>query len=80
MPQSEQLPAERLRLPFALLSDAALTFTRAARLPTFTVDGLTLTKRVTLIIADGRVEKVFYPVFPPDANARQVVEWLARNP
>jgi peroxiredoxin len=68
---------ERLRLPFELLSDAELTFTRLLRLPTFEVEGMRLIKRLTLIITDGRIEKVFYPVFPPDANAAEVIAWLS---
>lgn len=71
---------ERLHLSFELLSDADLVFTRALRLPTFKVDSMILIKRLTLILLDGRVEKVFYPVFPPDKNAREVIEWLSRNP
>lgn len=69
---------ERLHLPFALLSDADLTFTRALRLPTFEVEGITLIKRLTLIISDGRIEQVFYPVFPPDRNAAEVIVWLSK--
>jgi peroxiredoxin len=68
--------AERLHLPFEILSDEQLEFTRALRLPTFTVEGMTLIKRLTLIIRDGVIEKVFYPVFPPDANAAEVASWL----
>jgi peroxiredoxin len=68
--------AERLHLPFAILSDAGLSFTRAMRLPTFTVAGMTLLKRMALIIDDGVIAKVFYPVFPPDRNAAEVVAWL----
>lgn len=71
---------ERLHLSFELLSDADLVFTRALRLPTFKVDSMILIKRLTLILLDGRVEKVFYPVFPPDKNAREVIDWLSRNP
>lgn len=71
---------ERLHLSFELLSDADLVFTRALRLPTFKVDSMILIKRLTLILLDGRAEKVFYPVFPPDKNAREVIEWLSRNP
>lgn len=67
---------ERLHLPFSLLSDADLTFARALRLPTFRFDGMTLVKRLTLIVEDGRIEHVFYPVFPPDADAGRVVAWL----
>ncbi len=71
---------ERLHLPFELLSDAELAFTRALRLPTFKVENMTLIKRLTLIIQDGRIEKVFYPVFPPDKNAQEVMEWLSHEP
>ena len=72
--------AERLHLPFPLLSDADLAFSRALRLPLFEVAGMTLTKRLTLIVRDGRIERVFYPVFPPDRNAAEVMAWLAANP
>jgi len=68
--------ASRLHLPFPLLSDADLALTRALRLPTFEVDGHSLIKRLTLVIADGQVEHVFYPVFPPDRHAEQVLAWL----
>jgi peroxiredoxin len=71
--------AERLHLPFALLSDQKLEFVRALRLPTFEVAGLTLTKRLTLVLHDGVVEHVFYPVFPPDANAPDVIHWLVER-
>jgi peroxiredoxin len=70
--------AARLHLPFPLLSDAGLALTRALRLPTFEVDGMTLLKRLTLVIDAGRIAHVFYPVFPPDRNAAAVVEWLER--
>ncbi len=69
----------RLHLPVELLSDVELAFARALRLPTFEVEAMTLIKRLTLIICDGRIEKVFYPVFPPDKNAGEVIEWLSRN-
>ena len=68
--------AERLHLPFAILSDAKLAFSRALNLPTFSVAGMTLLKRMALIIDDGIIDKVFYPVFPPDKNAAEVVAWL----
>ena len=68
---------ERLRLPFPILSDEHLTFTHALNLPTFHAGGMTLMKRVTLVIDDGRISHVFYPVFPPDRSASDVVEWLA---
>lgn len=76
----QQEVAQRLHLPFELLSDAKLAFANALRLPTFQVDSMTLIKRLTLIICDGRIEKVFYPVFPPDKNAQEVLEWFTRNP
>ena len=76
----QQEVAQRLHLPFELLSDAKLAFANALRLPTFQVDSMTLIKRLTLIIRDGRIEKVFYPVFPPDKNAQEVLEWFTRNP
>jgi peroxiredoxin len=71
--------AERLHLPFALLSDASLELTRALRLPTFEAAGETLLKRLTLIVRDGKIEHVFYPVFPPDGHAREVLDWLQRS-
>ena len=71
--------AERLHLPFAILSDAHLKLTRALKLPTFSVDGMTLIKRMAWVIDDGVVAHVFYPVFPPDKSAETVVAWLADN-
>lgn len=71
--------AERLRLPFELLSDESLQFARALELPTFQADNMTLIKRLTMIVHDGRIEKVFYPVFPPHENAREVVRWLQQE-
>jgi peroxiredoxin len=68
--------ATRLHLPFALLSDSDLAFAGALDLPTFEVEGMVLLKRLTLIIDEGWIEKVFYPVFPPDRSAEEVVEWL----
>jgi peroxiredoxin len=68
--------AERLHLPFAILSDERLEFARALKLPTFDIAGMTLIKRLTLVINDGAIEHVFYPVFPPDANAADVIHWL----
>ena len=67
---------ERLHLPFSVLSDAGLKLTAALKLPTFEVAGMTLLKRMALIIDDGIISKVFYPVFPPDKNAEEVVNWL----
>jgi peroxiredoxin len=68
--------AERLQLPFAILSDADLELTKALRLPTFEAAGQTLLKRFTLVVSDGRIEHVFYPVFPPDGHAEEVLSWL----
>jgi peroxiredoxin len=68
--------ATRLHLPFEVLSDADLRFAAALRLPTFTVAGQTLIKRLTLLTRGGRIEACFYPVFPPDADAARVEEWL----
>jgi peroxiredoxin len=70
--------AERLHLPFAILSDKDRSLTRAMRLPTFETSGMTLLKRCTLVIDNGVVEHVFYPVFPPDRNAAEVIGWLSR--
>ena len=68
--------AERLQLPFAILSDAGLKLTRALKLPTFTTSGMTLLKRMALVIDDGIIAKAFYPVFPPDKSAETVVAWI----
>jgi peroxiredoxin len=67
---------ERLHLPFAVLSDERLELARAIKLPTFKVAGMTLLKRMALVIDDGIITKVFYPVFPPDKNAEEVIAWL----
>jgi peroxiredoxin len=72
----QQEAATRLHLPFAILSDAKLALTKALDLPTFTTAGMTLLKRMALVIDDGSVTKVFYPVFPPDQNAAEVIDWL----
>jgi peroxiredoxin len=69
--------ATRLHLPFPLLSDEHLALTRAMNLPTFQAGGMTLMKRFTLLIDNGNVTHVFYPVFPPDRSATVVVEWLS---
>ena len=71
--------AERLHLPFPLLSDEAEVLTKALALPTFEASGMTLLKRFTLIIDDGTITHVFYPVFPPDRNAADVVAWLSQE-
>ena len=71
--------ASRLHLPFPVLSDEKLKLTRALGLPTMEVAGLTLIKRLALIVDDGRIAHVFYPVFPPDRNAGDVLAWLKEN-
>jgi peroxiredoxin len=88
-PADQREARERLHLPFELLSDEKLAFARALKLPTFEVAGMTLIKRITLIARapqiapSGRgepaIEKVFYPVFPPDRNAADVLDWLQRT-
>lgn len=67
---------DRLNLPFQVLSDERLELARALRLPTFEADGMTLLKRMALILRDGRIVHAFYPVFPPDRNAEDVLAWL----
>jgi len=71
--------AERLHLPFAILSDEGLKLTHALDLPTFSVDGMTLLKRMAWVIDDGAISQVFYPVFPPDKSAEMVVAWLQQQ-
>jgi len=68
--------AERLHLPFAILSDEQLALTRALDLPTFSVDGMTLIRRMAWLVDDGVITKLFYPVFPPDKSAEEVVNWI----
>jgi peroxiredoxin len=84
----QQEAATRLRLPFPLLSDHDLALTNALRLPTFGIDlpaayegggPATLLRRITLVVRDGRIEKVFYPVFPPDRHAGEVLAWTGAN-
>ncbi len=73
----QQELTQRLHLPFEILSDAGLAFAGALKLPTFEVKSEVLIKRLTLIIGDTKIIKVFYPVFPPDKNAEDVIEWLS---
>ena len=68
--------AERLHLPFPILSDAELDFARSLHLPLFMAAGMTLLVRMALVVEDGTIVKVFYPVFPPDKNAEGVIAWL----
>jgi peroxiredoxin len=75
----QQELVERLHLPVPILSDAQLKLTRAWKLPTFEVAGQTLLRRLTLALRDGGVEHVWYPVFPPDTHAAEVLRWLRSN-
>lgn len=68
--------AHRLQLPYELISDGACSFAKGLGMPTFQADGKLLLKRVTLIAKDGKIVKYFYPVFPPDRNAGDVLAWL----
>ena len=72
--------AARMKLPFPLLSDTAGTFSRALGLPTFEAGGTTYLKRVTLAIANGRIERAVYPVHPPDTNGREMLAWCGAHP
>jgi peroxiredoxin len=72
----QQEAASRLHLPFVLISDEKLAFTKALTLPTFSAGGMALLKRMALVIDDGIITKAFYPVFPPDKNAEEVIAWL----
>lgn len=74
--EDQQEIVSRLHLPFPLLSDQSLAFSEAAKLPLFKTNGLVLLKRFTMILKEGRVQKIFYPVFPPDQNAADVIHWL----
>jgi peroxiredoxin len=71
--------AERNRMPFPVISDEWLDLGRDPGLPTFDVEGLTLYRRLALAAVDGQIVKVFYPVFPPDRSARDVLDWLEAN-
>jgi peroxiredoxin len=79
-PEEQSEIAARLQLPFALLSDQRLEFAGALKLPTFEADGMTLIRRLTLVVTEGAIEKVFYPVFPPDKSADEVIVWLLAHP
>lgn len=76
----QQELSRRLHLPFAVLSDADLRFADALKLPVMTVAGETLIKRMAWVVDAGRIAKVFYPVFPPDKNASDVLAWLQAHP
>jgi peroxiredoxin len=76
----QQEMVTRLKVPFEVLSDAQMTLVRALKLPTFTAGGMTLIKRLTIVASAGRIEHVFYPVFPPDTPAEEVIGWLRAHP
>jgi peroxiredoxin len=74
---ADQIEAiHRLRLPYELISDSALSFAPTLKLPLFEISGMTFFKRVTLVVEDGIIKKYFYPVFPPDRNVDEVLSWL----
>jgi peroxiredoxin len=79
-PSYQREMAERLQLPFAVLSDEHMAFTQALRLPTFHAAGMQLIKRLTLIARQGKVAAVKYPVFPSHSDAPWAVEWLRQHP
>jgi peroxiredoxin len=68
--------AERLHVPYPILSDHALAFASALKLPLLKIDGMSLMARLTMIIVDHRIEHVFYPIFPPDTHADEVLAWI----
>ncbi|GGB47042.1 peroxiredoxin [Roseibium aquae] len=78
-PEDQREAADRLHMPFPLLSDADGQFAGQLRLPSFEADGQRRLKRVTLITRDGAIVKIFYPVFPPDRNAEDVLNWLKQQ-
>lgn len=78
--EEQREAAQRLHLPFPLLSDAEGRLTAALGLPTMAVAGMTRLRRLTLIARDRQVRKVFFPVFPPDRNPEDVRAWMAGSP
>jgi peroxiredoxin len=79
-PEYQAELAQRLALPFPILSDEPLALAQRLTLPTFETAGMRLYRRLTMIISDATIEHVFYPVFPPDRHAAQVLGWLVANP
>jgi peroxiredoxin/DNA-binding transcriptional MerR regulator len=80
-PEYQREVVNRLRLPFAMLSDERHALADALNLPTFSAPGRgRLYTRLTLVIRDRRIEHVFYPIFPPNTHAQQVLDWLTINP
>jgi len=80
MPEYQREMASRLNVPFEILSDSEFKLTNTLGLPTFDVDGMRLLKRLTLVVRNRHIEHVFYPVFPPDQSANEVLDWLKANP
>ena len=78
-PDEQRAFAEREHIPYPLLSDGGLVLADALGLPTFEAGGMRLYRRLTFVARAGRIEKVFYPVFPPDRNAADVLAWLERQ-
>lgn len=78
-PEYQAEMVERLHVTFPVLSDSDRQLGEALNLPTMDAGGMTLYKRLTMIVTEGRIEHVMYPVFPPDRNAQEVVDWLAVN-
>ena len=78
-PEYQREAADRLHLPFPLLSDERLELTQAMRLPTLDVAGHVLTKRLTLVARSGRILHLFYPVFPPNKDAEHTLSWVSEN-
>jgi peroxiredoxin len=72
--------AERNHMPYPVIADPELRLRDALRLPTFEIAGHTLYKRLAWIARSGRIEHVLYPVFPPDRNAADVLDWLRAHP
>lgn len=79
-PDEQREFAGREHIPFPLLSDSGLRLHDVLRLPTFEVEGMTLYRRLTFVAEGGKIAKTFYPVFPPDRNAADVLDWLAGRP
>ena len=78
-PEEQREMVDRLHVPYEVLSDSGLALTRALNLPHFTIEGRTFIKRLTLILRQGRIVHVFYPIFPPNAHADEVLSWLSKN-
>ena len=76
----QQEMVTRLNVPFEVLSDERMAFTHALKLPTFAAGGMTLMKRLTIVARHGRIEHVFYPIFPPNTHADEVIAWLKQQP